>query len=88
MMMSLFIQTGAYILPQAFQDPQVMAVTGLVIAGALETEAQRPEKYWSFNRGYRTFLLCSLYFDRYRCLGVPAWRVGAGANMAFRRQDF
>ena len=76
-------------LPQAFQDPQVMAVTGLVIAGALDTEAQRIfEKYWSFNRGYRTFLYDSQYFDRYRCLGVPAWRIGAGANMAFRRQVF
>lgn len=76
-------------LRQAFQDPQVMAVTGLVIAAALETEAQCIfEKYWSFNRGYRTLLYDSHYFDRYNCLGVPAWRIGAGANMAFRRQVF
>ena len=76
-------------LRQAFQDPQVMAVTGLVIAAALETEAQCIfENYWSFNRGYRTILYDSQYFDRYKCIGVPAWRVGAGANMAFRRRIF
>jgi glycosyltransferase involved in cell wall biosynthesis len=76
-------------LRQAFQNPQVMAVTGLVIAAALETEAQCIfEKYWSFNRGYQTILYDSQYFDRYNCIGVPAWRVGAGANMAFRRRIF
>ncbi len=76
-------------LRQAFQDPQVMAATGLVIATSLETKAQCIfEKYWSFNRGYRTILYDSQYFKRYNCIGVPAWRVGAGANMAFRRQVF
>ena len=74
---------------RAFQDPQVMAMTGLVIAAALETKAQCIfEKYWSFNRGYRTILYDSKYFDRYKCIGVPTWRVGAGANMAFRREIF
>jgi glycosyltransferase involved in cell wall biosynthesis len=74
---------------QSFHDSQVMAVTGLIIAGELETEAQFLfEKYWSFNRGYRVLYYDKEYFDQHKPWGVPAWCVGAGANMAFRRQIF
>jgi glycosyltransferase involved in cell wall biosynthesis len=76
-------------LRQSFRDPQVMALTGLVIAAELETESQYIfEKYWSFNRGYQSLMFDSQYFAKYQFLGVPAWRIGAGANMAFRRKVF
>ncbi len=76
-------------LQQSFQDPKVMAVTGLVLAAELETEAQFIfEKYWGFNRGYRVLTFEPEYFEKLKPWGFPAWRIGAGANMAFRRQVF
>jgi glycosyltransferase involved in cell wall biosynthesis len=76
-------------LKQGFLNPQIMALTGLVIAAELTTESQYIfEKYWSFNRGYQALIFDSKYFDKYQFLGVPAWRIGAGANMAFRRKVF
>lgn len=74
-------------LQQGFRVPKVMVVTGIVIAAELETEAQYSfEKYWSFNRGYCALTFDTQYFEKYRLIGVPAWRIGAGANMAFRRR--
>lgn len=76
-------------LQQSFHDPKVMAVTGLVLAAELDTEAQFIfEKYWSFNRGYCDRTFDSHYFELHKSCGVPAWFIGAGANMAFRRQVF
>jgi GT2 family glycosyltransferase len=66
-----------------------MAITGLVLAAELETEAQSIfEKYWGFNRGYRTLTFDTEYFEQLKPWGVPAWCIGAGANMAFRRRVF
>ncbi len=74
---------------QGFNDPKVMAVTGLVLPMELETEAQFIfEKYWGFNRGYRALTFDSRFFEDHRTWGVPVWRIGAGANMAFRRTVF
>lgn len=71
---------------KAFDSPRVKAVTGLVLADKLDTRAQRIfEKYWSFNRGYEDVYYDTDYFRLYMPDGVPAWDVGAGANMAFRR---
>lgn len=76
-------------LRRSFQDANVMAVTGLVFAAELETQSQYIfEKHWSFNRGYRPLLYDQAYFQKYQVVGVPAWRAGAGANMAFRRSVF
>ncbi len=76
-------------LRRGFRDPAVMAVTGLVLAADLSTPSQRIfERYWSFNRGYRAVTYDAEYFARYRAFGVPSWRIGAGANMAFRRAVF
>lgn len=76
-------------LRQSFREPKVMVFTGLVLAAELETEAQFIfEKYWSFNRGYRALTFDTQYFEKFKLLGVPAWRIGAGANMAFRRKIF
>lgn len=78
-------------LAQVFaEEPQVMAVTGLVVPYELETEAQILfEKKGGFG----------LYFNNKRCkisrgeklpwsfISTP-WTIGAGANMAFRRSLF
>jgi GT2 family glycosyltransferase len=73
----------------AFDDPAVMAVTGLVLPAELETRAQIVfESQWGFGRGYARidyrpdFLIASGQHI------APTWRIGAGANMAFRREIF
>jgi glycosyltransferase involved in cell wall biosynthesis len=74
---------------QSFEDPQVMAVTGLVLAAEIATEAQWIfECYWSFNQGYRPITFDSQFFQQWQGRGVPVWKMGAGANMAFRRKIF
>lgn len=79
----------AYRVWEAFRDPQIDAITGLVIASALETESQLLfEKYWSFNRGYRDRLYDGSFIHRERTGGAPVWEIGAGANMAFRKGVF
>lgn len=76
-------------LRRAFVDPEIVAVTGLVCAAELETRPQYIfERHWSFNRGYQCLTFDRAYFDKYSPVGVPAWRIGAGANMAFRRSVF
>ena len=65
------------------------AITGLVIPTELDSEAQDIfEKHWGFNRGYLARDFNDEYFQKYIAEGVPAWEIGAGANMAFRRQVF
>lgn len=72
-----------------FYSPEVMAVTGLALPAELETEAQVIfEKHWSFNRGFAPRTFGSSFFERTKQRGVPVWDIGAGANMAFRREVF
>lgn len=76
-------------LKKSFADPLVMAVTGLVIPAQLQTRSQYIfERYWSFNKGYLPMTFDHRYFLDRLSYGVPAWDVGAGANMAFRREVF
>ncbi|BCL37656.1 glycosyltransferase family 2 protein [Nostoc sp. MS1] len=77
-------------LQQAFINPQVLAVTGLMLPAELETEAQ-----YIFHQGsggsawdYRAINYDRQFFANMQHRGVPVWRIGAGANMAFRRQAF
>jgi GT2 family glycosyltransferase len=72
----------------AFDAPQIGAVTGVVLPAELATEAQRHfETYWGFVKGYREQDYDSSRFKSHG--GVfPAWDVGAGASMAFRREVF
>jgi GT2 family glycosyltransferase len=73
----------------AFDQPQIAAVTGLVLPAELETEAQRHfETYWGFGRGYRQQDFDSSRFKSHRPGAFPAWDIGAGASMAFRREVF
>lgn len=71
---------------EAFQDKAVAAMTGLVIAAKLDTEAQMIfEKHWSFNRGYTDKFYDTAFFNQTLAKGPPVWEIGAGANMAFRK---
>jgi len=72
-----------------FQDRLTMAVTGLVIPSELKTESQyKFEKFWSFNKGYKQIVFDHTFFLNNLACGVPVWDIGAGANMAFRREVF
>jgi glycosyltransferase involved in cell wall biosynthesis len=77
-------------LQRSFTDPQVMSVTGLILPGALDTEAQVifEKELGGFSQGYRAKLFDSAFFTKMKSRGVPVWRIGAGANMAFRRKAF
>ena len=64
-----------------FADPQVGAVTGLVLARELETPTQEAfEEYVGFSRGFR-----ERRFTSGNTLPVAAGNVGAGASMALRK---
>lgn len=72
-----------------FRDPLTMAVTGLVIPIGLNTYSQFIfEKDWSFNKGYVPTVFDHAYFLKHKAEGVPVWDIGAGANMAFRKEAF
>jgi GT2 family glycosyltransferase len=71
-----------------FDSPEVVAVTGLVLPMSLETEAQQIfERHWSFNKGFAPRDFGPDFYAATRAHGAPAWEIGAGASMAFRR-DF
>lgn len=64
-----------------FTDPQVGAVTGLVLARELETPTQEAfEQYVGFSRGFK-----ERRFTMGNTLPVAAGNIGAGASMALRR---
>lgn len=76
-------------LSQAFRDAEIEAVTGLVLPAALDTAAQR---YFQFAIGgfggsgeFVPIRFDQEFLRRSRPHGVQVWRIGAGANMAFRR---
>jgi GT2 family glycosyltransferase len=75
-------------LRRCFEDPKVMVVTGLVLPAELETPAQMmfEETFQFFHQGYRARRFDARYFAAMRAKGVPVWNVGAGANMAIRRE--
>ncbi|MBE9178455.1 glycosyltransferase [Oculatella sp. LEGE 06141] len=76
-------------LQQGFHDPKVMVVTGLVLPVELDTKAQLLfEKRWGFSRGYQPLVFDQQFFEQTQHRGVPVWHIGAGANMAIRRQAF
>ncbi len=74
---------------ETFHDPKVAAMTGLVIAASLDTEAEVIfEKFWPFNRGYFHRIFDDQFFRASLDKGPPVWEIGAGANMAFRKEIF
>ena len=73
----------------AFDAPEIMAVTGLVLPAELETESQLHfETFWSFGQGYVRKDFDKALFESCRDKPFPAWEIGAGASMAFRREVF
>ncbi len=65
-----------------FDDPLVMAATGLVAPAVMDTEARRRfERYAGFGRGYERKVVDGTQFSPY-----GAGAMGAGASMAFRSQ--
>lgn len=72
----------------SFKRPEVMAVTGLILPIELETEAQvlfEQEHGWG---NYKPTLFDSSFFAQTYQYGAPVWKIGAGANMAFRKIVF
>lgn len=75
---------------RAFSSAAVDAVTGLVLPARLDTPAQC---YFQFKMGGFGSACVPLIFDRRfldetEAMGAQVWRIGAGANMAFRRSVF
>ncbi|BAU13812.1 glycosyl transferase family protein [Leptolyngbya sp. NIES-3755] len=77
-------------LQQAFSEPRILAVTGLILPTQLETRSQFlfEKSFGGFGQGYRSKEFDSEFFQTMQGRGVPVWRMGAGANMAFRRSVF
>lgn len=77
-------------LQKGFTSDRVMAVTGLVLPAQLETESQIIFEmgHGNFGWGYRKRTFDRQFFAATKNLGTPVWRIGAGANMAFRREIF
>lgn len=75
---------------EALSQDTIFGMTGLVLPAELETESQiRFEfDFGGFSGGYRPLIFDSFFFDSMLSRGVPVWRIGAGANMAFRREVF
>jgi glycosyltransferase involved in cell wall biosynthesis len=74
---------------ESFNDPEIAATTGLVMAASLTTEAEVIfEKFWPFNRGYVSKKYDYNFFSATLEKGPPVWEIGAGANMAFRKEVF
>jgi len=77
-------------LSRAFRNNKVDVVTGLVLPARLDTEAQEAFQFDLGGLGNRFVpaLFDTSFFTRYAAFAVPTWRIGAGANMAFRRSVF
>ena len=73
-----------------FNAPDVMAVTGPVLPAELKTEAQIlfQRSHQNSGWGYHRLLFDAAFFTYTQPRGAPVWHIGAGANMAFRRQVF
>jgi GT2 family glycosyltransferase/SAM-dependent methyltransferase len=78
-------------LVRAFADsPAVEAVTGLVLPAELDTPAQRFFQFelGGFGSGCLPVRYDRHFLDAAARQGPQVWRIGAGANMAFRRSVF
>lgn len=70
-------------------EPDVAAVTGLVLPIELTTQAQVIfERYWGFGRGFQRIDFGREFFAADKGQSCPVWKIGAGASMAFRRTVF
>lgn len=77
-------------LVRAFSQAEVEAVTGLVLPASLGSEAQQSFQFemGGFGERFVPLLFGPAFFSGSRHQGAQVWRIGAGANMAFRREVF
>jgi GT2 family glycosyltransferase len=76
-------------LVNAFQSSEIWAATGLILPGSLQSEAECLfESQWGFGRGFGRKDFGNDFYMEHRSRGCPTWVIGAGANMAFRREAF
>jgi len=73
-----------------FTEPEVMAVTGLVLPAVLATPAELAfeDDMGGFGQGFRVRDFGHEWALRQRRRTPHVWKVGAGANAAFRREAF
>ena len=73
----------------AFAEPQVMAIAGIVFPASLDTSAQYTfEKYAGFNEGYLPKTIDRQFFNTAPEGSSSVKIMGVSANMAFRREVF
>jgi len=71
----------------AFEQPDIMAVTGLVLPAEIETGAQYDfERYGGMSGGFSTYTMRRSAIGDKALFWASGW--GVGANMAFRRELF
>jgi len=76
-----------YGLAYGFSDPEVVAVTGLVLPAELETPAQIEfESYGGMSKGFTSFTIRKEKVPGQAMLWASGW--GVGTNMAFRKELF
>ena len=75
---------------RAFQYSAADAVTGLILPAEIETPAQRAFELdlGGFTSRHVPMIFDAEFLARTRPMGPQVWRIGAGANMAFRRSVF
>ena len=75
---------------RVFNNSDLAASTGLILPVELATRAQYAFQGNSlgWNLGYHGLDFDQKFFHDTMKKGVPVWRIGAGANMAFRRETF
>jgi GT2 family glycosyltransferase len=75
---------------RAFGETGPEAITGLVLPSRLETRAQQcfQLEMGGFGSRFVPVLFERTFFEQTRHDGAHVWRIGAGANMAFRRSAF
>jgi glycosyltransferase involved in cell wall biosynthesis len=75
---------------RAFSDRSIDALTGLVLPASLDTPAQRffQLDMGGFGTTFVPLLFDHRFFEETRPSGAHVWKIGAGANMAFRRTVF
>jgi GT2 family glycosyltransferase/SAM-dependent methyltransferase len=73
-----------------FESADVLAVTGLVLPVRLDSSVQvlfERGLGW-FAHGFRRRTFDAEFFARTRSAGAPVWAIGAGVNLAVRREAF
>lgn len=73
-----------------FDGPGVMAVTGLVLPASLESRAELlfEKAFGGLGRGFQDRSFDRAFLEQTKRYGTPVWNLGAGVNLAVRREAF